>query len=72
MEKPNHRETRKKFEEELKDSLEQVYMEESDPTEQWTKIKEAMRKYTGTKTTKGGKGLDYGRNMGRNKQAQNN
>jgi hypothetical protein len=27
---------------ELKDSLEQVYMEESDPTEQWTKIKEAM------------------------------
>jgi exonuclease III len=42
IQKLNHRETRKKFEEELKDSLEQVYMEESDPTEQWTKIKEAM------------------------------
>lgn len=37
IEKLNQRETRKKFEEELKDSLEQVYMEESDPTEQWTK-----------------------------------
>jgi hypothetical protein len=42
MEKLNHKEIRKQFEEELKDSLEQVYMEESDPTEQWTKIKEAM------------------------------
>ena len=39
IEKLNQRETRKKFEEELKDSLEQVYMEESDPTEQWTKIR---------------------------------
>jgi len=42
IEKLNQRETRKKFEEELKDSLEQVYMEESAPTEQWNKIKETM------------------------------
>jgi len=42
IEKLNQRETRKNFEEELKDSLEQVYMEESDPSEQWTKIKETV------------------------------
>jgi len=41
-EKLNHGEIRKKFEEELKASLEQEKMQELYPTEQWTKIKETM------------------------------
>jgi hypothetical protein len=47
-------------------------VEESDPTEQWTKIKEAKAKIIETKTKKRGEGLDYRRNMRRNKQMQNN
>jgi len=42
IEKLNHGEIRKKFEEELKASLEQEKMQELYPTEQWTKIKETM------------------------------
>ena len=42
IEKLNHVEIRKKFEEELKASLEQEKMQELDPTEQWTKIKQTM------------------------------
>ena len=41
-EKLNHGEIRKKFEEELKESLEQEKMLELDPTDQWTKIKEIL------------------------------
>jgi len=42
IEKLNHGEIRKKFEEELKESLEQENMKELDPNEHWTKIKEIM------------------------------
>jgi hypothetical protein len=41
-EKLTHGEIRKKFEEELKESPEQEKMQELDPTEHWTKIKEIM------------------------------
>jgi hypothetical protein len=42
IEKFNHGETRKKFEEELKKSLYQKHMNELNSSEQWTVIKEAM------------------------------
>ena len=42
IEKLNYGEIRKKCEEELKESLEQENMDELDPTEHWTKIKEKM------------------------------
>jgi hypothetical protein len=41
-EKFTQREKRKKFEEELKESLDQVYMNELNHSEHWTIIKEAM------------------------------
>jgi hypothetical protein len=41
-EKFNHGEIKKKFEEELKESLDQKYMYEFNPSEHWTAIKEAM------------------------------
>ena len=42
LETLNHGEIRKKFEEELKESIEQEKMQELDPTEHWTKIKQIM------------------------------
>ena len=42
IEKLNHGGTRNMFEEERKEILEQENMDELDPTEHWTKIKEIM------------------------------
>jgi len=42
IEKLNYGEIRKKFEEELKESLEQEKMQELDPAEHWTKIQDKM------------------------------
>ena len=42
IEKFTHEETRKKFEEELEESLDQMHMNDLNPSEHWTIIKEEM------------------------------